>query len=222
MAAMDWFVLPAAGVGVVLGPMLDRVVESMNPDHSDGRSAGERPTLRARRWRIVALSITMGALLVGAVLRYRLSWTLPPVAIFLVGAVLLASSDARYYLLPKRIQWPTVLVSGALLVAAAAATSQWGRLGVAVISGAVAFAVFFAMNLINPKGMAFGDVRLAGTIGLVVGWLGVPRVVAAFFFASLTAALVAVSLLVARRIRYDSHLPYGVFLALGAVVALLG
>src|SRR5579862_4166468 len=185
MTATAWIALAAGAGGIAIGPVLDVAIEAavsrrlrVNP-LPVGRVAKQWP----RAWRSGALSFMAGGLEVWAALRFGPNWTLLPVAFFFVGLVALAWSDGRYFLLPRLIQHPTTLISGILLVVAAGATGEWHRLGIAAACGGVAFTTFFVMNFINPKGMAFGDVRLAGTIGLVVGWLGVRRTFTAFLIA---------------------------------------
>jgi len=223
MTTTIWTTLVLVAVGLVLGPVLSKVVASSAPPLSDGdrpiaNRSGNRRMLASPA---VGLSLVLAALEGWAGLRFGRTWSLPPVAVFLAGLITLAWCDATYYRLPTRILRPTVVVSGALLVLAAGVTSEWTRFGLAVACAAVAFAAFFVMNLVNPRGMAFGDVRLAGMIGLVLGWRGPTRALDAFVIAIGTAGVAAVILLVARRVRLDSHLPYGVFLATGAVLALL-
>ena len=41
----------------------------------------------------------------------------------------------------------------------------------AVLGGAAAFAVFFVIHVISPRGMGFGDVRLSFVLGFALGWL---------------------------------------------------
>jgi len=223
MTTSDWTILVAVLAGVALGPVLSLAVEQATPHRPDGDAAPiKRSGCRgSRAWRAVGLSIVLAGLEGWAAQRFGRTWSLPPIAVFLAGLITLAWCDGEYYRLPTRILRPTTVVSGALLLVAAGVTSEWSRLGVAAACGAVAFAVFFVMNLVNPKGIAFGDVRLAGMIGLVVGWHGVTRALDAFVIASIAGALVAIVLLATRRVRLDSPLPYGVFLATGAVLALL-
>jgi leader peptidase (prepilin peptidase)/N-methyltransferase len=69
--------------------------------------------------------------------------------------------------------------------------------------------------------MAFGDVRLAGAIGLFAGWYSPRRALVAFIVATGLAALVSLALLATRRASLRTALPFGVFLAAGTVIAVL-
>ncbi len=101
----------------------------------------------------------MGLLFAGIGLRFGISWTGAAEAVLAAGLVVLAFIDLDHMLLPKKIVYATLTIVGALLVAGAAAGSEWHRLLVAVIAAVVAWAVFFAINFIAPQALGFGDVR---------------------------------------------------------------
>jgi leader peptidase (prepilin peptidase) / N-methyltransferase len=154
-------------------------------------------------------------------LRFGLSWTVPAALVFMAGLVALAACDVEHHLLPRRIVYPTAAASGALLVVAAAASGEWRRLGIAAVCAAVGFGALLVIHAVNPKWLGFGDVRLGGLIGLVVGWVS-PLALWAALVAGDVAGLAVMSALVALgRARRDTAFPFGVFLAAGAVIAVL-
>jgi leader peptidase (prepilin peptidase)/N-methyltransferase len=122
-------------------------------------------------------------------------------------------------LLSKRIVYPTLAVVSVLLVVASARTGHWSRLGTAAACGAVAFAFFFLLNFVNPRWMAVGDVRLVLLIGVGVGWLGPGTALLAFFPGFLLGAVIGVALIAAKKLGPKSPVPFGVFLAAGATLA---
>ena len=212
----------AAAAGLAVGVGLDLVVRRV--PRGERVTAGGWGALRPEagsRWRFAAVEVATAGLFAGDWLRFGATWTLPAMAVFFAGLVALAFCDLEHFLLPRRVVYPTLAGSGAFLVAGAAAGGEWRRLGVAASCGAVAFGVFFVLNRINPKGLGFGDVRLAGVMGLLLGWLGVTTAITGFFVASILGAVMAVALLVTRRAGRHTHLPYGVFLGAGAVVSVL-
>jgi leader peptidase (prepilin peptidase)/N-methyltransferase len=103
---------------------------------------------------------------------------------------------------------------------AAAAPGRWHDLLVAGISAVAWLAVFFLLNFLSPRLLGFGDVRLAPVLGLALGWLGVRYVLLGFFAANLIGAVIGVTLIATKRISREQQIPYGVFLALGAAVAI--
>ena len=164
-------------------------------------------------------SLTAG-LFAGAALRFGFDWALPAYLAFLAGLVALACTDLEQLLLPKRIVYTTLAMVSGLLLVAAAATGDWHKLGTALASGAVAFAAFFTLNFINPRWLAFGDVRLALLIGVGLGWLGPGTALLGFFLGCLLGAVVGVVLIAAKRIQRRSPVPFGVFLSAGAALAI--
>jgi leader peptidase (prepilin peptidase) / N-methyltransferase len=167
------------------------------------------------------VEVATAALWVGVAFRFGWSWTTPAVDAFVAGLVALACIDLEKYLLPKRVVYPTAVVSAAFLVVATVSGHEWRRLGVAVIGGAVAFGLFYALHWMNPHWLGFGDVRLMAVIGLVLGWLGLPYLLVALFAANLAGLAVAGVLLGSGRMKRDTPIPYGAFLAAGSVLAVL-
>lgn len=67
--------------------------------------------------------------------------------------------------------------------------------------------------------MGLGDVKFLGAIGAFTGWQGV---VFSLMLGSMIGALVGMGLIVARRRAWGSHLPFGPYVAVGAVFWLFG
>jgi leader peptidase (prepilin peptidase)/N-methyltransferase len=155
-----------------------------------------------------------------AAVRFGYDWTLPAFLALLAGLVALASTDLELLLLPKRIVYSTLAVVSVLLVIAAAGTGHWSKLATVALCGIVAFGAFFTLNFINPRWMAFGDVRLALLIGVGLGWLGPGTVLLGFFLGFLLGAVIGVGLILAKRIGRRTPVPFGVFLAAGSVLAI--
>jgi leader peptidase (prepilin peptidase) / N-methyltransferase len=76
------------------------------------------------------------------------------------------------------------------------------------------------LHLAYPRGMGFGDVKFAGLLGLVLGSLGWAYVAVAAFAAVFSAGIAGVAVLALGGTR-KSKLPFGVFMALGALVAIV-
>jgi leader peptidase (prepilin peptidase)/N-methyltransferase len=87
-----------------------------------------------------------------------------------------------------------------------------------LLSGLGAAGFFLALVAVTRgKGMGMGDVKLAGLMGLVLGW---PKIVIALYLAFLTGALVGVILVLIGKKRFGEHLAFGPFLtaALGIMI----
>ncbi|XAS67975.1 A24 family peptidase [Micrococcaceae bacterium Sec5.7] len=159
-------------------------------------------------------------------------------AYFAVTAVRLTVVDVRHHLLPNRIVFPSYAVAGALLLGAAGTVWVSGSaaleaapdggaqlLGVPGLrvpaGGAVLWVFYFVLRLVYPPGMGFGDVKLAGVLGLYLGYLGWAHVFAGTFAAFLFGGLWSVALLAARRGTLKSAIPFGPFMLAGTAAAML-
>lgn len=87
-----------------------------------------------------------------------------------------------------------------------------------IATGLGAFLVFLAIALAFPKGMGGGDIKLAGVIGLLAGF---PGALIALWLGIVSGGLVAIGLLVFRKLGRKDTMPFGPFMALGTIAALL-
>jgi leader peptidase (prepilin peptidase) / N-methyltransferase len=177
------------------------------------------PRVTRRQW--VVLAVASG--LLPAYVVHQVGWSpnaLPPV-LLLMGLIQLAYCDLTRRLLPKTLVYALsgVVVASGVLVALC--TSEWDRLSMAVLGGLIAFAVFFAINLMNPRWMAFGDVRLSFVFGFGLAWVSPMALFQAFLYANLLALIVGVALIAVHRADRRSALPFGLYMASGAALVLL-
>lgn len=166
------------------------------------------------------VEVLTAGLFVVVALRFGWSWSLPAELAFVAGLVALAFCDLDHFLLPKRIVYPTGVLVLAGLLLATVIQGSWHRLWIALAAGGGEFLVMFAINALSPRALGFGDVRLGAVLGLALGWLGVWPAFLGFFLANLIGAVIGVALIATRRATRRTPIPYGVFLAIGAVLAL--
>jgi leader peptidase (prepilin peptidase) / N-methyltransferase len=200
-------------VGVVIEILIDRVPKR------ELLSSWSRQDLRRTRAATVA-GLTV-ALFVGLALRYHDSWALPAFLSVAAGLVALSAIDLEHFLLPNRIVYPLALATLALLTLGAIGDGDWGALGRAVLGGVAGALALGALHAASPRSMGFGDVKLAFVLGLALGWLGWGELVLGLFCGFLAGALVGVALIALRRRGRKDHLPFGPFLAFGALVVML-
>jgi leader peptidase (prepilin peptidase) / N-methyltransferase len=130
-----------------------------------------------------------------------------------VVLVVLAATDLERRIIPNRI----VLPATAVLLVARIATSS-GRTSEFLIATFGAGVAFLLPNLVNRAAMGMGDVKLSAFLGAGLGW-GVIGAVAVAFISIFPFAIGTLIRggLAARK----STLPFGPFLALGALVILI-
>lgn len=109
---------------------------------------------------------------------------------------------------------PAAVATAAISILAAPPTPASALLG-----GAAGFGIFFLLGLLGRGALGFGDVKLAGVIGLMTGF---PDVLAALAIGALLGGAVALSLLITRRATRKTKIAYAPYLAAGAVIALWG
>jgi len=77
---------------------------------------------------------------------------------------------------------------------------------------------FYLLLLItHGRGMGLGDVKLAGLMGLILGW---PKILAALYLAFLTGAFFGVILILLGKKKFGQHIPFGPFLTTATFVSL--
>jgi leader peptidase (prepilin peptidase)/N-methyltransferase len=178
------------------------------------------PRPNVMKWHQVALVVASGVL-PGALLA-RTGWSvlaLPPL-LLLLGLVPLAYCDLTEFLLPKPMVHATTASVAVAAVIASGVTHEWHRLLVAALGATGLFLLLFAINLVNPAWMAFGDVRLAPAVGLGLAWLGPLALFQGFFLANLLAAVVGLPLILASKASRKTALPFGLYLGVASAVVI--
>lgn len=146
---------------------------------------------------------------------------LPAYLVFALGLVAMSATDLERRIIPRRLVHGTAAALGALLGAASWADGRPGALLVALGCGAVSFLVFFVVHLVSPRGLGFGDVRLGALVGAATGWISPERTAVAFLLAFGLGAVVGVAVMVASGQGRKATIPFGPFLAAGALGALV-
>jgi len=132
---------------------------------------------------------------------------------FVACLIALAGIDLDHRLLPNKIVYPMAAygVVATLLV-------DRDDLVENLIAGAGAFVFLLAAVLAYPRGMGLGDVKLGGAMGLYLGLSIVPGLLVAF----LSGTLVGLSIIAREGAQARKKaVPFGIFLALGGIVAVL-
>jgi leader peptidase (prepilin peptidase)/N-methyltransferase len=144
----------------------------------------------------------------------------PALLTFTALGVALSAIDLDVRRLPNALVLPAYPVLAALVAVAAVLGDDWGALARAGLAAATLFAFFYLLAVVSPNGMGFGDVKLAGLVGLVLGYLSWGAVVVGAFAGFFLGALVGVAVMAACAGGRKTAIPFGPFMVLGALAAL--
>ncbi|MDP1818898.1 MAG: A24 family peptidase [Acidimicrobiales bacterium] len=232
-------------LGVPVGAFLNVVIER-TPDRTPLRVAREGdafpaaawlgvpvqpwilrgPGPRRRRWLAVevATALVFGAL--GA--RYGDSSVVLP--LLLLGACLVAVSavDLEHLRIPDRITFPTLAVALPAVAVVSLRLEVGDAIRGALVGSATYFVILLLPHLAYPRGMGFGDVKLALVMGLYLGWMGwtqstpITGPVRLVLYALMLGCLLGVvfGLVHAAVTRRRGEFPFGPALALACLVVI--
>jgi leader peptidase (prepilin peptidase) / N-methyltransferase len=162
-----------------------------------------------------------GVLFAAVAARFGASWELPAYLVLTAALLAISLIDLEHFIVPDRITAPLTVSALALLGVAAVAEADGWRFGRALLGGVAFFAFLLLLNLLYPKGMGMGDVKLAFSLGLFLGWLGWGQVFLGGFLAFLLGAVVGVGLIATGIKGRKDVVPFGPFLALGTMLTIL-
>ena len=145
---------------------------------------------------------------------------LAAVAYLFLGSISVALGliDLDTHRLPNVIVGPGYIVGAVLLTASSLVSGDLESLLRAAIGMASLFLGYLVMILVYPAGMGLGDLKLAGMLGLFLGWLGWGPLLVGAFAAFLLGGVFALVLLVLRRASRKSAIPFGPWMIVGAWV----
>jgi leader peptidase (prepilin peptidase)/N-methyltransferase len=160
--------------------------------------------------RYPAVELVTALLVAGCVWKFGLSGSTAVAAFFCLTLVAVSATDLEHRIIPNRI----VVPAGLIVLAANTALHHGPQWAIGAV-GASGF--LLAAALAHPAGMGVGDIKLAFLMGAALG-----KTVPVAIMVGLLAALVPGLVLIARhgRAARKMGIPFGPFLAFGAVVAL--
>lgn len=211
-------------LGGALVPLLIRLCPDppVNPDEDPDDFPDHVPfaQLAARsglRWKTMVACGLAGAVIAGLI---GWSWGLPWLLFLVPVSCALAVIDYVTWYLPSRLIWPSYGIVAVLEIVAAVVLEDANVVIFAAIGFAALGAYYGLIWFLSPGIMAFGDVRYGALLGLGLGPLGVP----VLFVSVLAAATLSVLAMIPLRVggvMIRRKMPYGPFLAVGALVAVV-
>ncbi|MBN1376630.1 MAG: prepilin peptidase [Dehalococcoidia bacterium] len=183
---------------------------------------------------IILVEVGTGLLLAYLLWSYGFSWDLSVLIIYCLLLLILLVTDIEQMLIPNVVTYPgfliVLLISLAIMLLnvkphwfyAVPATGffmiTYNYLVNIILGGLAGFVLLLLVHILSRGGMALGDVKLAALIGMMTGF---PLVVVALFLGVIGGGLVALILLLTRRRGRRDPMPFGPFLCLGGIAALL-
>ena len=161
------------------------------------------------------------ALFVVMALRFGYDWVLPAYLYLAAVGLALALIDLDCKRLPDALTLPSYAVAVVLLGGAALLGSDSGDLLTALLGGLAMFAVYFALAFAYPAGMGFGDVKLAGVLGMYLGWLGWGAWAVGLFLGFFLGGAFGIGLILVKKGGRKTAVPFGPFMLLGVLIAAL-
>jgi len=168
-------------------------------------------------WRYPVVEAITAALFVACFEVFGATWHGLVAILFSCVLVALAGIDLEHFLLPDLLTLPALVLGLLVSLRADWIAPRQALLGALLGGGALWLLARAWVLLRHEEGMGLGDVKMLAMVGAFLGWQGVLVTV---FVGSLAGALLGLSLIALGRLDLGSRLPFGVFLAAGAAVAL--
>jgi len=173
--------------------------------------------------RVFWVELGTGLLFAFTYRQYGLSVEFAIITFYCCLFIVLGVIDLEHKLILNKIVYPMAIVALiiSILLPQSGNTSiplPWPRAVNGVIGSAIGFAFLVIPALVYPAGMGWGDVKMAALIGLATGF---PLVFVALLTGIILGGITAGILLLLKIKKRKEAIPFGPFLALGAVTALL-
>jgi leader peptidase (prepilin peptidase) / N-methyltransferase len=176
--------------------------------------------------RYLVVELATGLLFAGVALFSGGRALLPALFVFTWALVVATAIDLEFRIIPNRLTYRLPLVLLPLLVGAAWVDGAWIDLRRGLIAAVAIPGVMLLMSesfrlLRGQPGIGMGDIKLAVSIGLVVGYLGAFELVVFAYGSVISAVVIAITLMALGKAKLASRIPFGPYLAIGAMLPIL-
>lgn len=173
--------------------------------------------------RVILVEVLNAGLFLLAFWRYGLSAQFGVTIFWCCVFLVIIFTDWESQLILNKITYPAGIIALAILaintyVPGSNLIAPQATLLNGAISGAVLFVFFLLIVLFRPDAMGMGDVKLVALIGFVSGY---PLVIFSMLIGVVVGGIVAIILLATKQKGRKDVIPYGTFLAIGPIIALI-
>ncbi|NNE95522.1 MAG: prepilin peptidase [Acidimicrobiales bacterium] len=185
---------------------------------------GERCSEGHRHWRYPAVTSAMAATYAVAGYRFGFTWQLWPYLVLFAALVAMSIIDIETKLLVNIITYPTLAGFLFAVLALSSPNGYSDGIAPALWAGGLYFLFFLVVHVVYPAGMGLGDVKLAPSLGLGVGWLftettaAVERMMVAVILGLLLGGVIGIIVQRSRK----AEVPFGPFMVLGTIIVIAG
>jgi leader peptidase (prepilin peptidase)/N-methyltransferase len=185
------------------------------------RSCGRCGEARSHPARPAVQAVLTALVLAGLAVRFGATVGLEAYAVVGIALVAISVIDVENHIVPNRILYPAAFLAAPLLVVTAAVEHRWGSLWHAAAAAAIGFVALFLVHFVYPRGMGFGDVRLAGLVGGAAGWLGFRAAFLAFFLMFLFGSIGGITQLAVTGSGRRTAIGFAPYMALGTLTVVI-
>ncbi len=132
---------------------------------------------------------------------------------------MLVAYDLKWYLLPDKLNLALAIIGAGIVGVTAAQTGNVGETILSALAALTILSGLYGLLYFVSKGrwVGFGDVKLGVGLALIlVDW---KLAAIALFLANFIGCLVVIPLLASKKLKKDSHIPFGPLFIAGAIAA---
>ena len=131
--------------------------------------------------------------------------------------VVVSFIDLKYQIIPDVISLPGIVIGIGFSFLSNHLLWSDSIIGALAGGGSLYLVAFIFLKLTHKEGMGGGDIKLLAMIGAFLGWRGLPFII---LLSSLSGSVIGAASLLAAKKGLRARIPFGPFLALGAVIYL--
>lgn len=170
-------------------------------------------------FRYALVEILTALLFAFAYSRAGLSFLLVEYLIFILGLVIITFIDIDTFTIPDSLSLSGIVLGLLGSILNPHRTFLDSFFGVLLGGGFLWLIAYIYEVMRKEEGMGGGDIKLLAWVGAVLGWKSIPFVI---LVSSISGSLIGVFLIFSQKGGLKTAIPFGPYLALGAVIYLLG